>query len=169
MPSSHYSNINPTIKFFRDANPRPLNVMDLGCGKGNIGVAVRDVFPEVRFSGIDIFEKNVELAFNRTLKNGEYAYSSVVLQDIRQLFPIDAYDLFLAYDVLEHLYKEEAIKIILHYKGKLLVSIPLGEYPQGAMGGNIYEVHKATWYHDEIMEFATKCLYKGRILGVYLC
>jgi hypothetical protein len=42
---------------------------------------------------------------------------------------------------------ERAVKKYKH----VIVSIPIGKYEQGAIGGNPYEEHKATWYKDDLI------------------
>lgn len=172
MPTSHYSNWPPLRKLLKRLNEvgaLPERILDLGCGKGNIGTSIRNEFPSIIVDGIDIFEKNVIKARGRTTVDGEFVYRQVHLADIREYnLNKEVYDLFITYDVLEHMSREESMKIIDFLKGKLIMSVPLGVYEQGPVGGNVHEEHVDTWEHEDVMAIhGAECLYKGKVLGVY--
>jgi hypothetical protein len=77
-------------------------------------------------------------------------------------------------DVLEHITKEEAIKVVddlLKVAKRIIVSIPIVHFPQGEEEGNPYEAHvKDDWSHTEMLETfpQIKRSWTGNIIGVYL-
>ena len=76
-------------------------------------------------------------------------------------------------DVLEHMTKEESIALVdklLTSVDTIFVSIPIVYMPQGADGGNPYEVHvKPDWSHEEVLETFPfiKESWAGKKIGVY--
>lgn len=64
-------------------------------------------------------------------------------------------DLVILGDVLEHLAQDDAADLVTDLRDRgvgLLVSVPIVECPQGAVGGNPYETHRWHPTHDGMLE-----------------
>lgn len=73
----------------------------------------------------------------------------------------------MAFDLLDKLKKEDAIKVINKFKGKLLVLVPIIPIPQGKQFWNPFTERISFWEHVEMMQYAEKCIYKGYVSGLY--
>lgn len=147
MPVSNPEHIPAVLHFVHAAEAR--SILDVGIGTGSYGLLLRQgldigygrIQPEewqVKIDGVEIFP-----AYRNPV--WDFAYSRVLMGDIRQLLPaLDHYDLILCNDVLEHFPRNEARQLVKALLGKcrvLLATTPNREYPQGAWGGNEAETH----------------------------
>jgi hypothetical protein len=106
----------------------------------------------------------------------ESRYDTIINQDVRELDydSIGPFDVAVAGDVLEHMTKEDAVKVvdnILNVATFLFISIPIIHYPQEAVHGNPYEEHiKDDWSHAEMMNTFPQIVkhHAGRRVGVYM-
>lgn len=133
------------------------SVLDLGTGIGQWGALARTIGDlqcnrmqpgtwQKLIHGVEIYE---------AYKNPTWdLYNRVYIDDIRsyiqniQLF----YDIIIAIEVLEHIEKEDALKIL--HKLKSMHTHLIFSYcniEQGAWGGNDYEVHRSKWTHNDIL------------------
>jgi hypothetical protein len=76
--------------------------------------------------------------------------------------------------LLEHMTKEQSQALVDRALTKakyVVISIPIHHSPQGAWGGNPYEIHvKDDWTHEEVMESFPRIkqyLKKTKTIGVY--
>lgn len=146
---------------------QPASVLDIGCGFGKWGYLCREYldvfrgrpFPEqwtTRIDGIEFFEPYI-------MAHQRFLYSNIYIGDVRDLCKtIDAYDLVIAGDVIEHLFKDEAEEVLetLYQRANrlLMVNIPLGEgwiHPEEY--GNPAELHRSEWYVEDFMPFCAQC------------
>lgn len=154
MPVSEIGNI-PSI-MFQVRHIQPKSIVDLGCGFGKYGVLCREVLDAVhgRISRFD-WQHNIfgVEAWGKYANPCWEAYDSVSVMDFVPAYKtFHDYELILAVDVMEHLPKEQAIEIIdslVANNRYVIVSVPIGECPQGAVFGNPYEEHKAAWYPED--------------------
>ena len=83
-------------------------------------------------------------------------------------------DLVIFGDILEHMEKEQSQELVAKAlkKSKLvIISIPVKHSPQGAWGGNPFEIHvKDNWTHEEVLESFPNITESvaGKKIGVYL-
>jgi hypothetical protein len=67
-----------------------------------------------------------------------------------------SYDLVILGDVLEHMPEDDAVelwKVISKQARHALISIPIGHHPQGAWGGNPYEIHhEEDWSTERVLQ-----------------
>lgn len=162
MPVSTSVHITHSLQHI--LNCKPESVLDVGCGFGLWGFLCRmylDVYngrvqPEewkARIDGIELFEPYIQ-AHHRAV------YNRISIGDIRALAPeIEAYDLIIAGDVIEHLEKDEGRQVIAQLFAKarraLLVNIPLGsgwDHPEAY--GNPGELHRSQWYPEDFLPYA---------------
>lgn len=134
---------------------KPRRVFDLGCGIGLYG-ACAHVWHQCNFKwiGLDGF-----LPYLMQDHVRQY-YDDLIYAPIEDVLDgtihVEA-DLIICMDVIEHLEKKVALKI-LEFPGHLIVSTPLFQYPQGKIEGNELERHRC-WF-DEQEFYATDLGYK---------
>lgn len=124
---------------------KPKSGLDIGAGCGTYA----HLFPDVRWDGIEVWEPYVE---QFGLKN---LYDCIMVGDARKVKPPRTrYDVIMAGDVLEHMSADDAAKLLRKLRKLapyIVVSIPLGHYPQGVFGENPYEEHvKDDWTDAEV-------------------
>lgn len=113
-------------------------ILDVGAGEGTYRKLLG---PEYEWIALEVWGEYVDRFGLRDL------YNDVIIGDIRST-AVPKTDCVIFGDIIEHLDKKDG-KTILEvatstYK-HVVVSIPLGEYEQGAIDGNPHEEHKATW------------------------
>ena len=144
MPGSIRENDVDVVTFVVDNDIK--TVLDIGAGKGTYGHLLR---PHVeRIDAVEIWEPYVEQFGLKKI------YDSVVIDDFRN-WPDYAltgrkWDLIVFGDVLEHMAKEESLRVWTHASHMArfgLISVPIIHYPQGAEFGNPYEVHVQEHLH----------------------
>ena len=119
-------------------------MLDVGPGSGTYA----KLFPEAKWTGIEIFEPYVEKYELKKL------YDQILISDIRDcdLSELGRFDVAVAGDVLEHMTAEEAVSVLNKLKSvadTVIVSIPIGHHPQGEWEGNVHETHVVDDWTDE--------------------
>jgi glycosyltransferase involved in cell wall biosynthesis len=129
---------------------------------------LRPQLPTTEFIGLEIWEPYIE-KYSLSSK-----YHNIIKEDIRDFTPQKTYGITLMGDILEHMTKEEAIKVyykLLESSEYVLISIPINYYPQDEYMGNPYEKHvKDDWSHDEVLS-SFDCIalfYIENEIGVYI-
>ncbi|MDW3206541.1 MAG: class I SAM-dependent methyltransferase [Alphaproteobacteria bacterium] len=146
-------------------------VLDIGAGSGTYSNLLRAHMPGSEWHAVEIWEPYV------TEYDLASKYDHVHCVDARLCDPgklASQFDLVFCGDVLEHMEKEDAQKLIdrlLSVSKLILISIPIVHYPQGEEHGNPYEAHvKDDWSHDEVIDsfpnIATFFLQEG--IGLYI-
>lgn len=116
-------------------------IFDFGCGAGRYGDIARVEVSEARLYACDTWQPAIDSvrAFDK--------YDTVFLGDLRSVVEQEAAqscDLWIFGDVLEHIPKED-VRGVWAAANKshrsIIVVIPLGKYPQGALYGNPREAH----------------------------
>jgi glycosyltransferase involved in cell wall biosynthesis len=143
---------------------KPTTGLDIGCGSGTYA----KMFPDARWSGVEVWEPYVEQFGLRD------HYDDLEVVDARDWRPTASADVAIAGDVLEHMTVEEAkalvdkLRAVANY---VIISIPIGHYPQDEFEGNPYEAHvKDDWTDAEVREVFGDPLY-GTVdneIGVYV-
>jgi len=137
---------------------KPRTVFDLGCGIGVYGAQLDKLQSDIRLIGLDVFLPYLlqDLVREHYAVQIHAHIESVINQEIN----INA-DLMICMDVIEHFPKGIAA-LILKMPGHMIVSTPLFDYYQLAVGGNTYEEHKCWFTEKELNEeygFTTLCLF----------
>jgi SAM-dependent methyltransferase len=143
----------------------PKRILDVGAGSGTYVKRYRQ--PGQHWTGVEIWEPYV----------GQFRlfelYDKLLVQDAREPIPGE-FDLAFAGDVLEHMEPHEARSLLDTLRQScetVIVSIPIGHYPQEEYAGNPYERHvKDDWTDAQVRELlgepAWSCV-EGEI-GVYV-
>ena len=130
------------------------NVLDVGCGNNSpIGHLKKTFYSE----GVDIYPKCV-----RVSRKNNY-HDSYRLGDVRKLsdfYKYKSFDTLVAIDVIEHLTKQESLKMISQMekiaRKKVILMTPRGYIDQGAYDGNPYQVHHSGWTKKELQDLGYK-------------
>lgn len=123
-------------------------ILDIGCGSGTYA----KMFPEAHFVGVEVWEPYVEQFGLNEL------YETIVIADARSVnySRFGRFDIAFLGDVLEHMPKEDAKKLfdqVRSIASTVIVSIPIGYYPQEEFQGNPYEAHVTdNWSVDDVID-----------------
>lgn len=164
MGTSNWQNISYNIEIVGRINPKA--ILDFGVGFGRWGILYREfleIWDDKNYSGkwtrtidgIEVFPQYIKPYHN-------YFYSNLfITEGYAHLSQTEKnYDLIVFGDVIEHFDKEAAEKLLdiaLKKSEYVLVNIPIGKnWAQGAINGNIYEVHKSIWYISDFSKYKYK-------------
>ena len=148
MPTSDPANKLWSMRRIKELNPK--TVLDVGTGMGDYLELIKTYLSsDIAVDGVEVWEPYVK----------EYAlekrYDKLFIQDVREMVEF-SYDLVILGDVLEHMPEDDAVKLweaISKQAKHALISIPIGHHPQGAWGGNPYEVHhEEDWSTERVLE-----------------
>lgn len=141
--------------WFKDNELAIDSVIDIGAGSGTYVKLIKEEFDICKNSSWTAIE-----AWEPYIKKFdlESLYDQVINSDARTLDwnILGKFSVAIAGDVLEHMTKMEAVKLVddvtAHCK-TLIISIPIIYMPQDEINGNPFEVHvKPDWSHDEVIE-----------------
>ena len=113
---------------------KPKTALDIGCGCGTYA----KMFPNLEWTGVEVWGPYIEQYGLKDL------YPTLHNVDAREWEPIQKYDVCFLGDVLEHMDAGEAHDLFNKIKScseTIIISIPIGYYPQGEYDGNPYEKH----------------------------
>ena len=108
------------------------SLLDAGCGSGGMLAVLRQRFPEAELSGIDAFERGVELTAERGLG------ARLLTASVHELpFPGDSFDFVLSLDVWSHAGVDDALAAhetqrVLRRGGRLILNLAAFEFLKGA-------------------------------------
>jgi hypothetical protein len=141
MPRSHPEGRDWVVERIA-ATTAPI-VIDLGPGEGTYSDLARGWRPDAWWVGVEIWQPYV------TRYDLWRKYDAVLIRDARNInFPSSPFVL-LAGDVLEHMYRSDALDILHRAKEHaeaIMVSVPVVDYPQGHdHAGNPFEAHVDQW------------------------
>lgn len=171
MPVSEVTNISPILHEVGRRNPA--GIMELGIGGGKYGVLCREVLDwvhgrvqpstwEHRIVGIEGFPEYNNPAWG--------CYNEVYINDFRKTYHgVSGWPMVLMIDSLEHVEKDEAqalLAFLVAHNRHVIVSVPLGEHPQGAVFGNEFERHLSTWQEADFSLYDYRVLHKAVCLVV---
>ena len=135
--------------------------LDLGCGKNESPISRKVLeIPFATLVSVDAWGESInnlhaKRAIGEIAAGNWISYTEDMTTLIKRL-PRNGYDMALMIDSLEHLEKAAAIEFLKDVDAlnprRVAVWLPLGTCPQGALGGNPYEVHKSSWTVSELSE-----------------
>lgn len=141
------------VRWIKRLPNRPEKVLDVGAGCGTYYDLLKEqIYPDVPepwIDGIEVWPKYIE---EFDLRN---KYRTLYDMDARAFNFGRDYDLVIFGDILEHMKREDAIKLVNKAKEHCsfyIVSIPVSYCPQGEEHGNPYQKHIRENYNDEIVD-----------------
>jgi hypothetical protein len=149
---------------------KPETVVDIGIGSGTYAKLLRGAH-KANWIGLEAWAPYI------TEWKLEPLYNKIIIGDVRYLDFNRVHhnpDLVIIGDCVEHLEMAEALELIERLKAwakNIVVSIPVGEYPQDAYKGNWFEAHKSTWTHEQMAKAlgeGVKMQASGKILSAFL-
>lgn len=157
MATSPYHNTMFVLNFLGGLNLK--SILDLGSGFGRWGFLCRchlcggnnlKEFPsqDVIIDAVEVFKKNISPLYDAVYNKTYEGSASEILPQLGE------YDVIICGDMIEHLEKKEAWKLIeemkKHARKAVVLSLPLGDCPQGPINDNEYEMHRSSW---DVSEF----------------
>ncbi|OGV71049.1 MAG: hypothetical protein A2283_01910 [Lentisphaerae bacterium RIFOXYA12_FULL_48_11] len=136
----------------------PGSILDVGAGFGKWGFLCRCQLTEglglsmepdqsLRIDAIEAFKKNISQIYPEVYNNTYEGDARLMVSKLGE------YDVVICGDMIEHVEKSEALQLLEDMKNRarhaVIVILPLGECPQGAVYGNEYEVHRSTWNKED--------------------
>ena len=98
--SSLEAHILPLVPGLTDRLERGIRVLDLGCGRGRIIHRLAVLYPNSRFTGIDLSEEAIGWARTQAAGLPNLEYVARDLSDFDQTVEADAYDLITTFDAV---------------------------------------------------------------------
>lgn len=137
------------------------SILDVGCGQGLPMEMIKMRMKVERSVGVDIFDPYLDELKKKKIHD-EYVKS-----DIRKLpFKDKSFDVAIALQVLEHLPKKDAWKVLEKMeriaRKQVIVAMPIGEMYHPAVDGNEHQVHLSAFYPEEFQERGYKIIKMSR-------
>lgn len=160
---------------------RPDTVTDIGPGNGTYARLFRPAHKGLWWTGIEIHKPYIAKYKLRSTKT-RTMYDELHIEDARDSEPhLFHRDLVIAGDVLEHMPREDAVTLLHRVEAgpddapgaaHILISVPIVDSPQGAVGGNEHEAHLHQWDCDDMDAVLAQLggtveTMRGRTLGVW--
>jgi trans-aconitate methyltransferase len=147
MPYSANSFDNILVDHINNLNPT--SVIDIGTGSGKNGSLLRATGYKNKLEGIEPTESY------RTEFKLDTIYDKIYPYNIKQFMDIEfsfKYDVAIFGDVLEHLFRSEAIDTLDYflYKCNWIIVVWPNNMPQDAYGNNPYEIHKSNFSLNDL-------------------
>ena len=141
-------------------NIRPKTVLDVGCGFGRYGFLCREILEvyhgrytkdewKTKIDAVEIFYQFINTPVH------QYLYDNIMIGDIRKI-EIKDYDLIILGDILEHMPKEDGLKLVEDLRKKcswLLIQTPFGEMKQKMVFNNPSEEHVSFYYPEDFSHY----------------
>lgn len=161
MPTSFPDHISFVIKTIMESKPK--TVLDCGTGMGKFGFLCREMLDiykrgdqwrtserKTTIDGVEIFKPYLD-----EFKHLHYIYDNIYNCSVLD-FEFKDYDCIILGDVLEHIDKEEGIKLlhkIINHSRIFVLSVPLGNFLYEFKGENKYESHISVWEENELIKY----------------
>ena len=139
------------------------SILDLGCGPQS-QLRICKVAHSV---GVELFEPYL-LESKRLGIHSEY-----IQEDVTKLeFEPNSFDIILAFDVLDNLEKEETQELIGKMKQwvrkTIIITVPNGYIPEGALDDNPLQIHKSGYNIEELEKLGFRVYGMGLKLPMWL-
>jgi 2-polyprenyl-3-methyl-5-hydroxy-6-metoxy-1,4-benzoquinol methylase len=160
LPSSQFGQISLLTWLIRELDPQSL--LDIGPGFGKYGFLARE-YLELWFRTTDYTKRTrridaVEIFGPYVTSLQRSVYDDIQVGDAIEMLPqLTTYDVVLLLDVIEHLSKEDGIRLITASLQKgtfVVVSTPKNPAPQDAHFGNVHERHISVWTKRDLTAIA---------------
>lgn len=135
---------------WRSLDKQHQSILDIGCADGDMMGFLNN---RKRFYtvGMDIYEP-----YLRECKTAK-THSENILCDVRRLpFKDKSFDIVLFLETIEHLEKEEGLKVLQEIeriaRREIIISTPVSSAGQEAYGGNPHQEHRSSWSPIEMRQ-----------------
>ena len=162
MATSPYKDTEYVLDFLgRLIWGKSATVLDVGAGFGRWGFLCRchmgngesltaNPSQNLKIDAIEAFSPNISLIY-------DCVYNATYKGDVVAVLPaLGDYDIIICSHMIEHLSKEQALALIDRMRQKarmaLILCLPWGHWPQDAIGGNDFEVHKSSWLPSDFSD-----------------
>lgn len=124
------------------------SVLDVGCGHNS---AIGKIRKNFKTEGIDIYKKSIMQS--RKKKNHD-SYKIGDIKKLLEFYKNKSFDACVAIDVIEHLNKKDALKLIEDMEAiarkKVVILTPNGFYETHNYDGNPHQVHRSGWKKTDL-------------------
>jgi predicted TPR repeat methyltransferase len=133
------------------------SLLDVGCGSDS---PVKQFSKKLKYSvGIDGFQPSIDKSRAKGIHS---AYHLGNVLETGEIFPENSFDCVVALDLVEHLEKEDGLKLIADMekiaRKKVIIFTPTGFQEQRAYDGNEYQIHRSGWEVDEMKNMGYRVL-----------
>lgn len=124
-------------------------ILDVGCGRG-FPARLLSRRGNFKITGIEIYIPYLLVAKDCG------AFTNLVLGDLRAGLPFKdkTFDVVICIEVIEHLEKEDGIRLISELervaKRKVILTAPVGYVEHPLENGNPFSIHRSSWYPHEL-------------------
>jgi len=130
------------------------NMLDVGCGKGRI-LAIINQRKKRYAVGIDLFLPYLKMAKAKRTHDDHLRCDAQFLP-----FRKNSFDTVICLEVIEHLEKKRALACLKAIEDiarfQVVLTTPVGFYPQGEYDGNPLQTHKSHWAPSELTNLGYK-------------
>jgi len=151
LPFNYYDLI------FRFMNKDTMSILDVGCGKGFTMKIIKKRFRRKRIFtvGVDQFAPYLRYCMK------EMTHDILINTNIESLpFKDKSFDVILCLEVIEHLKKEDALRIIENLRKlarkQVIISTPVGVCHQEEIDNNPCQRHESSWNPEEFKKLGFK-------------
>ena len=132
----------------------PKSLLDVGCGSDS---PVQALPKDIYTVGIDSFEPSINKSKDKGIHK-LYVLDNVL--NVNQHFGPRSFEIVLALDLIEHLEKEDATKLISKLEkiatSQVVLFTPNGFLPQGEFNNNVYQIHKSGFTVSDLTNLGYK-------------
>lgn len=137
------------------------SILDVACGKGLPMMVLKQRIKFSKIHGVDLYTPYINFCKQREIHN------SYTLCDVRKLpFKNNSFDIVMALQVLEHLSKKDAFKVLSDLeriaKKQIIVSTPIGLTFHPAVDGNKLQLHKSGFVPGDFISRGYRVVKMGR-------
>ncbi len=109
--------------------PNNANILDLGCGNGNLALELAQQGFQGKYTGLDFSEDLVKIAQDQNIPNSSFSTGDLTSSDWDQGFPPNSFEFILSFATMHHLPGENArlsylkkVNALLKPKGQFIHS-----------------------------------------------
>lgn len=153
-------NLRNAVSRILPSNLEYYRILDLGCGFGFWAWYLTVMHKAKNIHGLDIQEKEIKACISSGL------YKSILQLDLsRDPLYFGKYDLTICCEILEHLKKKRALKVLraLEKQSKhIIITVPENEKQFRTYSKNPYTKHRSTWNKKDFnkLGYQTRTVYK---------
>lgn len=137
------------------------SILDIGCGQGFPMRMIKNRMEVKKSVGVDLFKPYIEIGKKLKIHN------QYIISDVRKLkFTNRSFDVVLALQILEHLKKKDAWKVVEKIekiaKKQIIIATPIGKMYHPMVDNNKLQLHISAFYPEEFEKRGYKIIRFGR-------